>query len=707
MEMDGIDAAPGAAKGASMVGFVTSRTLIAGLAVLTLLSVTTPAAAAADDVDLAFASGDLPDDMIVYVADAGGTSVQPVTGGHVGDFYYQPKAWSPDGSQIAHVSSISGSQKLYTVNVDGTGTTEVCDGPFELALGFAWSPDGTSIAFTSDRGGNPDLYLVEVATGVVRNLSNDPGDTGVFRWSPSGARLAYESGTGPEGRRDVYIVPAAGGTPVNVTRDDVHSPLGAWSPDESTYLYVADRQGTSQILLADADGSHEASLSNDAAGATGPIWSPDGSRIAYSAGDPGRIHVMNADGTGKRRVTDGSIDHDRDLDYYTIFQTVEGWSHDGSRLAVGAHLSGYGPHQHLFGLYVLDVDGTTPPLKVAEGGGSPSVTWSADGHALIVRETGNYGIDGKASLAAAGGGPVTHLVTGTNASASWSPDGAHLMYSAGGAAPSRHLYVADADGTDAIDIAAGLPGPYTFSAAWRPQRQGPVGLVDPDTGRWMVRNAWGWTRSFFYGDPGDVPFLGDWDCDGEETPGLFRPTDGYVYLRNTNTQGVADISYYFGNPADVPLAGDFDGDGCDTVSLYRPAEGKVYVIDRLGSSDRGLGAADYSYYFGNPGDKPFAGDFDGDGVDTVGLHRESSGFVYLRQSNTHGIADAEFFYGNPGDHIIAGDWTADGVDTVGVFRPSEHRFYLNHHNTAGAADQAFWMGRGDWIPITGNVHPDN
>jgi hypothetical protein len=215
------------------------------------------------------------------------------------------------------------------------------------------------------------------------------------------------------------------------------------------------------------------------------------------------------------------------------------------------------------------------------------------------------------------------------------------------------------------------------------------------------------SEPFFYGDPGDVPFLGDWDCDGEETPGLFRPTDGYVYLRNTNTQGVADISYYFGNPADVPLAGDFDGDGCDTVSLYRPAEGKVYVIDRLGSSDRGLGAADYSYYFGNPGDKPFAGDFDGDGVDTVGLHRESSGFVYLRQSNTHGIADAEFFYGNPGDHIIAGDWTADGVDTVGVFRPSEHRFYLKWVNAGGMADEWFpFYADTDWMPVAGEFGLD-
>ncbi|MCI0544312.1 MAG: hypothetical protein L0Z49_07670, partial [Actinobacteria bacterium] len=45
--------------------------------------------------------------------------------------------------------------------------------------------------------------------------------------------------------------------------------------------------------------------------------------------------------------------------------------------------------------------------------------------------------------------------------------------------------------------------------------------------------------TFYFGNPGDVAFSGDWDCDGSETLGLYRRSDGYVYLRNSNTQGVA------------------------------------------------------------------------------------------------------------------------------------------------------------------------
>ncbi len=195
--------------------------------------------------------------------------------------------------------------------------------------------------------------------------------------------------------------------------------------------------------------------------------------------------------------------------------------------------------------------------------------------------------------------------------------------------------------------------------------------------------------SFFFGDPGDVPFMGDWDGDGVATPGLYRQSDGFVYVRDSNTQGVADREFFFGDPGDVPLVGDFDGDGRDSVSVWRASEARVYVINELGGDGGGLGAAEYSFGFGNPGDTPFVGDFDGDGVDSVGLYRTSTGFVYFRNGLSTGVADLEFFFGDPGDQILAGDWDGDGDDTVAVYRPSTGRLYVNLENAAGTAD---WTG---------------
>jgi len=198
--------------------------------------------------------------------------------------------------------------------------------------------------------------------------------------------------------------------------------------------------------------------------------------------------------------------------------------------------------------------------------------------------------------------------------------------------------------------------------------------------------------SFFYGNPGDVAFAGDWNCDGVETLGLYRRSDSYVYLTNSTTGGLAEITYYFGNPGDIPIAGDFDGDGCDTVSIYRPAEARSYIINSLGGGDRGLGAADHSFVFGVEGDNPFAGDFDGDGIDTIGLHRASTGLIYFRDSHSTGLADGQFKFGDPGDFLVSGDWDGDSDDTVAVYRPSDGMFHVKNSNIGGTADASIFVG---------------
>ncbi len=232
------------------------------------------------------------------------------------------------------------------------------------------------------------------------------------------------------------------------------------------------------------------------------------------------------------------------------------------------------------------------------------------------------------------------------------------------------------------------------------------GLVDPDQGLWYLRNRDGETTTFFYGNPGDAPIVGDWDCDGDDTPGMYRQSDGFVYLRNSNTTGIGDIRFFFGDPSDIPLAGDFNGDGCDTVSIYRASEQRFYVINELGQDEGGLGAADFFFLFGNPGDKPVVGDWDGDGIDEVGLHRESTGFFYFRDTLTTGIASGEFFFGDPDDRFVAGDWgVVDGKDTPAIFRPSDARFYLRYSNTQGNADEVRSMGAGTWLPVAGDFGP--
>ncbi len=215
-----------------------------------------------------------------------------------------------------------------------------------------------------------------------------------------------------------------------------------------------------------------------------------------------------------------------------------------------------------------------------------------------------------------------------------------------------------------------------------------AGVVDQDAGLWFLADLSPQgppLAPFYFGNPRDVPFLGDWDGDGLPTPGLYRPSDGKVYLRNSNTPGIADVEFFFGDPFDVPLIGDWDGDGDDTISLYRPSIARVFVQNDLGAGNRGLGPADFAYTLGDPFDVPFAADFDGDGRDSVGVKRGN--VFHWRNALDFGAPDnpAGLRFGDPDDQPLFGDWDGDGVATPGAYRPGGPIF-VRDDRRPGAAD---------------------
>ncbi|MDH3606738.1 MAG: S8 family serine peptidase [Acidimicrobiia bacterium] len=223
-----------------------------------------------------------------------------------------------------------------------------------------------------------------------------------------------------------------------------------------------------------------------------------------------------------------------------------------------------------------------------------------------------------------------------------------------------------------------------------------VAFQDPNTGRWTLRMPAGGEETLYFGVPGDVPMMCDWNGDGVDTPGLYRRDTGWMYLRNSNDTGVADIEFFYGIPADFPVCGDWDGDGTDTVGIFRPGVARFYMTNKPTG-----GPADFDFYFGTYGDIPFAGDWDGDGVDTVGMYRPSNGFVYITNENITKFADFESFYGIPDDRFVVGDWDGDGDDTFGIFRPSEHAFYLANEIGQLIARQVVELGSSTSMPVAG------
>lgn len=203
---------------------------------------------------------------------------------------------------------------------------------------------------------------------------------------------------------------------------------------------------------------------------------------------------------------------------------------------------------------------------------------------------------------------------------------------------------------------------------------------------------------FPYANPGDRPVIGDWNGDGTDTIGIYRPGTGEFYLRNSNTTGNADIQFAFANSEDVPVAGDWNEDGIDTIGVYRPSTGQFFLRDT-----NSTGAPNYSFTYGNSGDIPVAGDWNNSGTDTIGVYRPSNATFYLKNSNSAGPPDITFAAGNTGDHPVAGDWNRDGFDSIGVVRDTNGYWYLENSIATSVPEYVFPYGNvGQRIPLVGD-----
>jgi len=224
-----------------------------------------------------------------------------------------------------------------------------------------------------------------------------------------------------------------------------------------------------------------------------------------------------------------------------------------------------------------------------------------------------------------------------------------------------------------------------------------VGLHDPASGLWHLRQPDGKVDTFYYGNNEDIPYTGDWNGDGIETLGLYRQSTGFLFLRNSNTQGIADVEIYYGDPGDIPIAGDWDGDGDDTVGIYRPSESKFYL-----RNTNSQGIADIEFGFGDAGDVPLAGDWNGDGIDTVALFRPSNETVYFTRGHSP-LVDFTYVYAGAdgGDRVVIGDWNGDSIDTVGVYRPATQTFYLRDTYQQSSANVVIEMGASNMTPVAG------
>lgn len=268
-----------------------------------------------------------------------------------------------------------------------------------------------------------------------------------------------------------------------------------------------------------------------------------------------------------------------------------------------------------------------------------------------------------------------------------------------------------ADVAEAFDLSGG-PGKVTIIG-----NADKIGVFRPSNSRFYLDATGDGSYSsgspdllYVMGSGTDIPLSGDWNGDGHDEIGLFRPSNNRFFLdhsgNGTFSLAQGDILYILGAPGDLPLVGDWNGDGTDEIGLYRPST-SFFFLDINGSGT--ITGADVMFSLGAITDIPVIGDWNNDGTDEVGLFRPSTNFFFLDANGSQTIAydgsDLIFTTGAADDLPLSGDWNDDGFDEIGLFRPSSNVFYLdfNGNGSISLADDLIQsLGTAGDIPLTGN-----
>ncbi len=335
---------------------------------------------------------------------------------------------SPDGTHAAFVVTTTDADadeyrsRIWLVATDGAGKARPLTSGEKADTAPRWSPDGRQLAFLSTRGGKPQLYIIDLAGGEARQLTTREDGAGEAVWSPDGHQLAFAAIVPAEGaaeeeretaksgeplrierlryksdgrgfihgkaslerRRHLFVIDlpaAADGQTVEarqLTSGDWDDDQAVWSPDGVRLAFVsyrepdADRALRADIWTVAVEGFESPrKLTASDGSASGPAWSPDGATIAFFASAEAerpfattRLWTIDASGRGSARSA--APDFDRDANSGPISdQTLPGgtarpiWSADGGDLLF---LVGDGGNQSL---YRVPARGGTPTAVIA------------------------------------------------------------------------------------------------------------------------------------------------------------------------------------------------------------------------------------------------------------------------------------------------------------------------------------------------------
>lgn len=179
-------------------------------------------------------------------------------------------AFSPDGNRLAVTLSRDGGSQLFAINRDGSGLKRLTQ---TLAIDTepAYSADGSTLFFVSDRGGSPQIYRMPAEGGAAERLSfNSPYNTSPTA-SPDGKWLAYVARL--DGNFRVCVMDLATGM-VRVISDTNEDESPSFAPNSKMVVYASRAGGRDVLITRPIQGGVPARLTLPNVDVREPAWGP-------------------------------------------------------------------------------------------------------------------------------------------------------------------------------------------------------------------------------------------------------------------------------------------------------------------------------------------------------------------------------------------------------------------------------------------------
>jgi Tol biopolymer transport system component len=216
-------------------------------------------------------------------------------------------AWSADGQWFAFAAVRKGSAALMLLDMTGRGRDrEIVFDRLGQVLSPTWSPDGREIAFSALAGGITDLYVTDVATGALRQITDDAFADLQPAWSHDGRTIAFaterfssdlQSAVFGRPRLALLDVATQAVTAFTVAGTTAFSPQ--WSADDHELYFIGDPHGTMNVFRACLDESAVHQITNVDTGISGITptspalsLSANGETLAFTVFERGRPRMV-------------------------------------------------------------------------------------------------------------------------------------------------------------------------------------------------------------------------------------------------------------------------------------------------------------------------------------------------------------------------------------------------------------------------------